>query len=347
MGNPMPAEGTIMNSLDNSSSLAIEAGGGVGGCPGGLSEPDQMNKSSLDKPIIGDSVTAMTNQKNKVLMRVINGVVLSVTIMVTLFMRSSGSSVMYNHVRRGFYCDDPSIRYPVRSETVSTKVLISASFIGGLTLFCIIEYCVIKCNTYLPMHNVHLCRGKSLQIPAWIIPAAKTMLVCFVASMANSILTDIGKNVIGRPRPNFLASCQPNVTFGPGQTCDELITQFQCLNSNLEASELEDQLKSFPSAHASFAAFMAFYLVLYLHERFKVFSHAGQRSPLRPFLQLCILAIYWWSALTRVSDYVHHPIDVLAGLLLGTCVALWSWTHLIELLKDIDQTHKTLKFSIT
>ena len=62
----MPAEGTIMNSLDNSSSLAIEAGGGVGGCPGGLSEPDQMNKSSLDKPIIGDSVTAMTNQKNKV-----------------------------------------------------------------------------------------------------------------------------------------------------------------------------------------------------------------------------------------------------------------------------------------
>ena len=65
----MPAESTIMNSLDNSSSLAIEAGGGVGGNgggPGGLSEPDQMNKSSLDKPIIGDSVTVMTNQKNKV-----------------------------------------------------------------------------------------------------------------------------------------------------------------------------------------------------------------------------------------------------------------------------------------
>ena len=65
----MPAEGTIMNSLENSSSLAIEAGGGVGGnggSPGGLSEPDQMNKSSLDKPIIGDSVTAITNQKNKV-----------------------------------------------------------------------------------------------------------------------------------------------------------------------------------------------------------------------------------------------------------------------------------------
>jgi hypothetical protein len=69
MGNPMPAESTIMNSLDNSSMEAgggVGGNGGVGGSPGGLSEPDQMNKSSLDKPIIGDSVTAITNQKNKV-----------------------------------------------------------------------------------------------------------------------------------------------------------------------------------------------------------------------------------------------------------------------------------------
>ena len=65
----MPAESTIMNSLDNSSMEAgggVGGNGGVGGVPGGLSEPDQMNKSSLDKPIIGDSVTAITNQKNKV-----------------------------------------------------------------------------------------------------------------------------------------------------------------------------------------------------------------------------------------------------------------------------------------
>ena len=124
--------------------------------------------------------------------------------------------------------------------------------------------------------------------------------------------------------------------------CHELITQFRCLNP-----DAEDQLKSFPSAHASFAAFMAFYLVLYVHERFKVFSYSVQRSMLRPFIQLAILAIYWWSALTRVSDFVHHPMDVLAGLILGTSVALWTWLHLIEILTDIDQSHKTLKFSIT
>lgn len=329
-----PAEETIMNSLENSS-MAIEAGNNIG------NQSDQVNKSNIDKPII-DTGTSMT-KLNNVVMRVINGVVISVTILVTLFMRSSGSSVMSNQVRRGFYCDDLSIRYPVRSETVSTKVLIGASFIGGLTLFCIIEYCVIKCNTYLPMHSVQLCRGISLKIPSWIGPATKTMGMCFVASMANSILTDICKNVIGWPRPNFMAVCRPNVTCDASNR-QEFITQFHCLDATEE--KLEDQLKSFPSAHASFAAFMAFYLVLYVHERFKTFSYS-QRSLLRPFLQLCILSIYWWSALTRVSDFVHHPIDVLVGLLLGTLVALWSWTHLTEMLTDIDQTHKTLKFSIT
>jgi len=237
MGNPVkPSEETIMNSLENSS-MAIEAGNNS------INQSDPVNsKSNIDKPIIDTgTMTTMSTKMNKVVMRVINGVVVSVTILVTLFMRSSGSSVMSgNHVRRGFYCDDLSIRYPVQPETVSTKVLIGASFIGGLTLFCIIEYCVIKCNTYLPMHSVQFCRGIILKIPAWIGPATKTMCMCFVASMANSILTDICKNVIGWPRPNFMAVCRPNVT------CDasnrhEFIAQFHCLDATEE--KLEDQKK--------------------------------------------------------------------------------------------------------
>ena len=30
----------------------------------------------------------------------------------------------------------------------------------------------------------------------------------------------------------------------------------------------------------------------------------------------------WFCALTRVSDYKHHPTDVLAGAVLGTILAL-------------------------
>ena len=37
--------------------------------------------------------------------------------------------------------------------------------------------------------------------------------------------------------------------------------------------------------------------------------------------QICLLSYAWYCALTRVSDYKHHPSDVLAGGLLGLAVA--------------------------
>lgn len=37
--------------------------------------------------------------------------------------------------------------------------------------------------------------------------------------------------------------------------------------------------------------------------------------------QICLLTYAWYCALTRVSDYKHHPSDVLAGGLLGLAMA--------------------------
>ena len=161
--------------------------------------------------------------------------------------------------------------------------------------------------------------------------------------MTRSSPLDIGKNVIGWPRPNFMAYCQPNVTCSDSSTKFKFITNFKCLNLNSQ-EELEDALKSFPSAHASFAAYVAVFLAFYIQERFGVFPQIF-KTVLGPFLQLIVIATFWWSALTRVSDYVHHPVDVLAGLLIGTLVACWTRHHLKVLLNDIDQHGKTLKYS--
>ena len=90
--------------------------------------------------------------------------------------------------------------------------------------------------------------------------------------------------------------------------------------------------------------FVAFFIVFYIHERFRSFGSV--KTTLRPFLQLIVLGLCWWSALTRVKDYVHHPVDVLAGLLIGSGVALWSWPYMNELLHDIDGRHKTLKYNL-
>ena len=168
---------------------------------------------------------------------------------------------------------------------------------------------------------------------------------CFLThSNEHLLFLDIGKNVIGWPRPNFIAHCQPNVTCNASNKLT-YITNFKCLNLNTQ-EELEDILKSFPSAHASFAAYVAFFLAFYIQERFRVFPNTF-KTVIGPFLQLSIISIFYWSALTRVSDFVHHPVDVLAGLLLGTIVAIWARLQLKCLLNEIDQYHKTLKYSLT
>lgn len=166
-------------------------------------------------------------------------------------------------------------------------------------------------------------------------------------SLFSLALADIGKSVIGWPRPNFMAYCQPNVTCTAEDTNKHTyITNFKCLNLDSQ-DELEDALKSFPSAHASFAAYVAFFLAFYIQDRFQAFANClTLKTVIGPFLQLCIIASFWWSALTRVSDYVHHPLDVLAGLILGTLVATWTRTYLQYLIQAIDQTHKTLKYSL-
>ena len=43
----------------------------------------------------------------------------------------------------------------------------------------------------------------------------------------------------------------------------------------------------------------------------------------KPFLQIVFSTMGILTALSRIYDYRHHPGDVLAGLVLGTIVALF------------------------
>jgi len=39
-------------------------------------------------------------------------------------------------------------------------------------------------------------------------------------------------------------------------------------------------------------------------------------------VQGVIMAVAWWTTLSRISDNAHHPEDVIAGALIGTVTAL-------------------------
>ena len=43
---------------------------------------------------------------------------------------------------------------------------------------------------------------------------------------------------------------------------------------------------------------------------------------LRPFMQFGFFILAFWIALTRISDYFHHPLDVAMGSLVGIVFAI-------------------------
>merc|ERR1712226_1546732 len=82
-------------------------------------------------------------------------------------------------------------------------------------------------------------------------------------------------------------TCNPNVTCA-NITGNKFITTFKCMSGTQE--DLEDALKSFPSGHASFVGFVAFFIVFYIHERFRSFGSV--KTTLRPFSPIdCIRAL--------------------------------------------------------
>ena len=77
---------------------------------------------------------------------------------------------------------------------------------------------------------------------------------------------------------------------------------------------------SFLSGHASFAVQSATFFVLYLHAAFMWQRPSGSSCLFVPFLQALGVAAAFYTCISRVVDYKHHPSDVVAGALLGLIV---------------------------
>ena len=73
-------------------------------------------------------------------------------------------------------------------------------------------------------------------------------------------------------------------------------------------------METFPSGHASFASYVAVYACLYMHTRM---SFSPSFVLVRPLIQLTALTAAWFTGLSRITDNMHHPSDVLCGFVLG------------------------------
>ncbi|OUC49856.1 PAP2 family protein [Trichinella nativa] len=232
--------------------------------------------------------------------------------------------------RRGFYCDDESIRYPFKESTVSMTVLNLIIFPVPILTICLVEmYRVMKfepATLSRPAEKVEVLFGYKLH-PIF----SRLYYYCgffLLGAAATQTITDIGKYSIGRLRPHFLAICQPDIDL---KSCDghTYIENFSCTNYDDWLSK--DARLSFPSGHSSLAAYGMLYIVMYLQIRVQwdIYNRL-----IKPFIQFIFICLAIAIGLSRISNYKHHWSDVLCGLALGFFTASLLVIHVMQMGKE-------------
>ncbi|KZS09305.1 Lipid phosphate phosphohydrolase 1 [Daphnia magna] len=251
--------------------------------------------------------TNMTGRLFKFCTIKITGRVLDVIVLVLVI---GGLSLSYSGLIRprgaGFYCDDETIKFPYRGDTVSVVQLFLGSLLAPILFI-------------LPIELVKKWRkSREEAVRSYFLSAWRTSWsvwrAVLLGNLAVLVLTEISKSLISEARPHFWDTCQPNVT---KEICDSgYIVEFNC-TSDYSNRKILDAQKSFPSGHTSVSFFAAAFMMWYL-DRAVQWRHSYFFKPCLQLVWACFAIL---CALTRITDRRHHWWDVLAGGTLGLSVA--------------------------
>ncbi|KAG5851306.1 hypothetical protein ANANG_G00091720 [Anguilla anguilla] len=218
-------------------------------------------------------------------------------------------TLVFRPYQRGVYCDDESIRYPLRPDTITHGLL------AAVTISCTVII-ISSGEAYLVYSKKIYSNSDFNQYVAALYKVVGTFL--FGAAVSQS-LTDLAKFTIGRPRPNFMAVCAPKV-------CQGYMPQINCTGPPRAVTESR---LSFYSGHSSFGMYCMLFLALYVQARLV----AKWARLLRPTIQFFLVAFALYVGYTRVSDYKHHWSDVLVGLLQGALIAVLNVRYVSDFFK--------------
>jgi diacylglycerol diphosphate phosphatase/phosphatidate phosphatase len=199
-------------------------------------------------------------------------------------------------VQQMFRLDDPAIQYPYASvQRVSTRenTLIS----GGAPLVVLIIWAIVARPG---VHKAHV-----------------TILGLFFSVYLTTLLTDIIKSATGRPRPDLIARCQPEIETPQ----HALVSIAVCTQPDLQT--LLDGWRSFPSSHSSWAFSGLGYFSLFLAGQMRVFRPPTDLASILVFLAPLVCAAL--VAMSRLADYRHDIYDVSCGSLIGLVVAYTTY----------------------
>lgn len=244
--------------------------------------------------------------------------ILNLTTFVVLLIPLIVCEFVIEPYRRGFFCNDETIKYPFRGNTITPVLLGLIIAVPPLLIVTSGEYTRLryKRNT----NDIRCLWG--LIVPLWLVNCFEQLTYFTFGLLLTTDATEIGKYTIGRIRPHFIAVCQPQ--FHDGSSCSNATNQhryienYSCASTGYNADDVRQARLSFPSGHASLVFYSLLYMTIYLQNR--IVWQKGQL--IKPFIQFILIISAWFVALTRIMDNWHHWSDVLAGSILGTLAAL-------------------------
>lgn len=132
----------------------------------------------------------------------------------------------------------------------------------------------------------------------------QSLLAWTLASVINAFITESGKLIVGRPRPDFFYRCFPNGRMTKDLRCTGVL------------KDVLEGRKSFPSGHSSFSFCSLGFISVWLCGKLRVLSR-NRGEALRVVTCLVPLVAAGVVAMTRCCDNHHHWEDVLAGAIIG------------------------------
>lgn len=144
-----------------------------------------------------------------------------------------------------------------------------------------------------------------------------SLLGAYLTVSVDGVVTDILKNWVGRPRPDFLARCGAK-----SSTPLDVFVDVSVCTGPLGGGALVDGMRSTPSGHLSisFSAFL--FLSMWLFGQLQLLVNVSTNPVYLYLVAGSPLLLAAYVALSRVQDYRHHFVDIILGSILGCTVAI-------------------------
>ncbi|XP_029381333.1 phospholipid phosphatase-related protein type 4-like [Echeneis naucrates] len=235
---------------------------------------------------------------------------------------------IFQPVHSGYSCNDRSLSLPYilpRQDVCPLPLLFSLAFAAPTITILIGEailYCYLSRRSSATQTEANI-NAAGCNFNSYIRRAVRFIGVHIFGMCVTALITDILQLSTGQHTPYWLDVCKPNLTHINMSSCDEAFI-LEDICSGQDTGLINAGRKSFPSQHATLAAFAAVYISMYFNT---VLTDSAKL--LKPLLVFSFVMLAILAGLTRIIQFRNHPVDVYCGWLLGAAIAVYLGVYAV------------------